>query len=75
MGKKSKRKQARQVGGTAHQSTFVHSCYLCFKPFRDGEQATRLTIPGVKPVDLCAKCAAEMQRDHPQMKHLGHVNE
>ena len=65
----SKKRKPNRIGGTAQPP----SCYVCLKQFSVGEQATRLVIPGSKAVNLCNDCAAQMQREYPQIQHLGHI--
>jgi hypothetical protein len=77
MGKRSRQRQAqkkrRYEQGRKVKGSTLGSCYLCFKPFREGEQVSRLTVPDSITVDLCSKCAGEMQREHKGITHLGQM--
>lgn len=74
MGKSSKRKQMRRLAREMYSAS-LDSCYLCLRPFREGEQAVHMDIADEIVVNLCLSCADEMQQQYPEIKHLGHLDE
>jgi hypothetical protein len=61
MGKQQKLKQARRQARKRLSLPLAQTCYLCLKPFQEGEQVKRLVISSRRNlfIDLCMPCACE----------------